>query len=205
MLGRLLYGFVARNRYSLSKCRGGACRVAKPEAVRRQARLGAFWSCYTLGFFIRLPLVLWAGIKAAATKNEHLRPDVPQAARFAERQADHSVSERHVAQHRPAVVRGTVHDRCSTMGSQSIPARPRCDDRLPDTFAQSKPKITKVVATHAHEEHVGNLNWLSELTGAPDLRFGDDRPVPDAIQEASVGTRHDHRAASELEAAVPIC
>jgi glyoxylase-like metal-dependent hydrolase (beta-lactamase superfamily II) len=24
-----------------------------------------------------------------------------------------------------------------------------------------------VVATHAHEEHVGNLNWLSDLTGAP--------------------------------------
>jgi predicted DCC family thiol-disulfide oxidoreductase YuxK len=39
--GRLLYGFVARNRYSLSKCRGGACRVVKPEAVRRQARFGA--------------------------------------------------------------------------------------------------------------------------------------------------------------------
>ncbi|MGA7839463.1 MAG: DUF393 domain-containing protein, partial [Candidatus Acidiferrales bacterium] len=27
-VGRLLYGFVARNRYSLSKCRGGACSVA---------------------------------------------------------------------------------------------------------------------------------------------------------------------------------
>src|SRR5260370_4119482 len=64
--GRFLYGFIAKNRYSLSKCRSGACRIAKPEAVRRQAKLGAFWSCYTLGFFIRLPLVLWAGIKAAA-------------------------------------------------------------------------------------------------------------------------------------------
>jgi glyoxylase-like metal-dependent hydrolase (beta-lactamase superfamily II) len=32
---------------------------------------------------------------------------------------------------------------------------------------QVKVKITKVVATHAHEEHVGNLNWLSEVTGAP--------------------------------------
>jgi glyoxylase-like metal-dependent hydrolase (beta-lactamase superfamily II) len=30
-----------------------------------------------------------------------------------------------------------------------------------------KPKITKIVATHAHEEHVGNLNWLSDRTGAP--------------------------------------
>ena len=66
--GRLLYKFVATNRYSLSKCRGGACRVAKPETVRRQARLGAFWSCYTLAFFIRLPLVLWAAITAAAQR-----------------------------------------------------------------------------------------------------------------------------------------
>jgi predicted DCC family thiol-disulfide oxidoreductase YuxK len=66
--GRFFYGFVAKNRYSLSKCRGGACRVAKPEAVRRKAKLGAFWSCYTLGFFIRVPLVLWAGIKAAGQR-----------------------------------------------------------------------------------------------------------------------------------------
>lgn len=64
-IGRLLYGFVATYRYSLSKCRGGACRAAKPEAVRRHARLGAFWSCYTLGFFIRLPLVVWAGLKTS--------------------------------------------------------------------------------------------------------------------------------------------
>ena len=28
----------------------------------------AFWSCYTLGFFIRLPLVLWAGIGAAVER-----------------------------------------------------------------------------------------------------------------------------------------
>ncbi|HKT68614.1 MAG TPA: DUF393 domain-containing protein, partial [Terriglobales bacterium] len=67
-LGRFLYGFVAANRYLLSKCRGGACAVARPESVRRQARLGAFWSCYVLGFLLRLPLVVWAGVKAAAQR-----------------------------------------------------------------------------------------------------------------------------------------
>jgi len=67
-LARSLYEFVAKNRYFLSKCRGGACVVAKPEAVRRQARLATFWSCYTLGFFIRLPLVLWAGVRAGAQR-----------------------------------------------------------------------------------------------------------------------------------------
>jgi glyoxylase-like metal-dependent hydrolase (beta-lactamase superfamily II) len=30
-----------------------------------------------------------------------------------------------------------------------------------------QPQITKIIATHAHEEHVGNLNWLSELAHAP--------------------------------------
>jgi len=35
--GRGLYGLVARNRFALSKCRGGACQIAKPEEVRRRA------------------------------------------------------------------------------------------------------------------------------------------------------------------------
>ena len=42
-------------------------------------------------------------------------------------------------------------------------------------------KITKIVATHAHEEHVGNLNWLIGYYEGADLRFGDDRPVPYAV------------------------
>src|SRR5579862_5414028 len=64
-LGHFLYGIVARNRYSLSKCRGGACRVAKPQAVKRESSLGAFWSCYVTGFLFRAPLVLWSGLRAA--------------------------------------------------------------------------------------------------------------------------------------------
>jgi len=30
-----------------------------------------------------------------------------------------------------------------------------------------KPSVAKIVATHAHEEHVGNLNWASDITAAP--------------------------------------
>jgi predicted DCC family thiol-disulfide oxidoreductase YuxK len=62
----LIYGFVAAHRYALSKCRGGACRVAKPELVKHHAGLRAFWSCYTLGFFIRSPLILWSGLRSAS-------------------------------------------------------------------------------------------------------------------------------------------
>ncbi|HWO37209.1 MAG TPA: MBL fold metallo-hydrolase, partial [Candidatus Acidoferrum sp.] len=47
------------------------------------------------------------------------------------------------------------------------PGSPKMRRSLTRHLRRLKPKITKVVATHAHEEHVGNLNWLSDLMGAP--------------------------------------
>jgi glyoxylase-like metal-dependent hydrolase (beta-lactamase superfamily II) len=47
------------------------------------------------------------------------------------------------------------------------PGSPKMRRSLARHLRQSNPRIGKVVATHAHEEHVGNLNWMSELTGAP--------------------------------------
>jgi predicted DCC family thiol-disulfide oxidoreductase YuxK len=63
-LSRLAYRFVARNRYALSKCRGGACRVSKPEIVRKRAGLAAFWSCHAMGLLARFPLVSWAALRS---------------------------------------------------------------------------------------------------------------------------------------------
>lgn len=163
--GRLLYGFIAKNRYSLSKCRGGACRVAKPEAVRRKAKLGAFWSCYTLGFFIRLPLVLWSGIKAAAqrmsifARTYHKRLDLLNGklnVLFLNGVLPNSVP----------LWFGELFTTILYDGVAIDPGSPKMRRSLARHLQQVKPKITKVIATHAHEEHVGNLNWLSEVTGA---------------------------------------
>ena len=165
-IGRLLYGFVATNRYSLSKCRGGACRVAKPEAVRRQARLGAFWSCYTLGFFIRLPLVLWAGIRAAIqrlsifVRTYHMRLNL----------LDGKLTILFLNGILPNAVPLLFGELFTTVLYEGVavdPGSPKMRKSLQRHLLQTKPKITKVVATHAHEEHVGNLNWLSALSGAP--------------------------------------
>ena len=52
-------------------------------------------------------------------------------------------------------------------GIADDPGSPKMRRSLARHLGVLKPKITKVVATHAHEEHVGNLNWLSELAGAP--------------------------------------
>ncbi|MGA8621142.1 MAG: MBL fold metallo-hydrolase [Candidatus Sulfotelmatobacter sp.] len=165
-IGRLLYGYVATNRYSLSKCRGGACRVAKPEAVRRQARLGAFWSCYTLGFFIRLPLVLWAGIRAAMqrlsifVRTYHQRLDL----------LDGKLTVLFLNGFLPNTVPLLFGELFTTVlydGVAVDPGSPKMRKSLQRHLRRIKPKVTKIIATHAHEEHVGNLNWLSEVTGAP--------------------------------------
>jgi glyoxylase-like metal-dependent hydrolase (beta-lactamase superfamily II)/predicted DCC family thiol-disulfide oxidoreductase YuxK len=164
--GRLLYRFVAMNRYSLSKCRGGACRIAKPHVVRRQARFGAFWSCYTLGFFIRLPLVLWAGIRAAIqrlsifVRTYHQRLDL----------LDGKLTILFLNGFFPNAVPLLFGELFTTVlydGVAVDSGSPKMRESLERHLRRNRPRITKVIATHAHEEHVGNLNWLSELTGAP--------------------------------------
>jgi glyoxylase-like metal-dependent hydrolase (beta-lactamase superfamily II)/predicted DCC family thiol-disulfide oxidoreductase YuxK len=165
-VGRLLYGFVAKNRYSLSKCRGGACRVAKPETVRRQARLGVFWSCYALGFFIRLPLVVWAAIKAAIhrttifVRTYHRRVDLLNGKLtilFLNGMLPNTVP----------LLFGELFTAIIYDGIAVDPGSPKMRRSLADHLRKAKLSITKVVATHAHEEHVGNLNWLANATGVP--------------------------------------
>jgi hydroxyacylglutathione hydrolase len=164
--GRLCYRFVASNRYSLSKCRGGACRVAKPETVRRQAKLSAFWSCYTLGFFIRLPLVLWAATNAAAqrvrifARTYHQRLDLLNG-----RLTVFFLNG--VLPNTVPLLFGELFTAVVYDGVAIDPGSPKMRRSLAWHLRRAKPRIAKVIATHAHEEHIGNLNWLSEFSGAP--------------------------------------
>jgi glyoxylase-like metal-dependent hydrolase (beta-lactamase superfamily II)/predicted DCC family thiol-disulfide oxidoreductase YuxK len=164
-IGRVAYGFIAANRYSLSKCRGGACQAAKPEAVRRQAGFGAFWSCYSLGFLIRLPLVFWAGMKAAIqrlsifSRTYHKRLEL----------LDGKLTILFLNGFLPNAVPLLFGELFTTViydGAAVDPGSPKMRKSLQQHLRKSKPKITKVIATHAHEEHIGNLNWLSEQCGA---------------------------------------
>jgi len=165
-LGRLLYGFVATNRYSLSKCRGGACRVAKPDVVQRQAQLGAFWSCYTLGFFIRLPLVLWAGIRAAIQRVSIFARTYRQRLVLLDGKLTILFLNGPLPNAVPLLF-GELFTAVLYDGVAVDPGSPKMRRSLQRHLRQINPRITKVIATHAHEEHVGNLNLLSELTAAP--------------------------------------
>lgn len=165
-IGRLLYGFVAANRYSLSKCRGGACRIAKPEAIRRQAGLGAFWSCYTFGFFIRLPLVIWAGVKAGVKRINLFVRTYHEQLELLDGKLNILFLDGLLPNAVP-VLFGELFTTVIYDGVAVDPGSPKMRRSLERHLRRIKPKITKVVATHAHEEHVGNLNWLSDLIGAP--------------------------------------
>lgn len=165
-IGRLLYGFVAANRYSLSKCRGGACRVTRTDAVRRQARLGAFWSCYTLGFFIRLPLVLWAGIKAGIQRLSIFSRTYRRRIDLLEGKLTILFLNGLLPNSVPLLF-GELFTTVLYDGVAVDPGSPKMRKSLERHLRHVQAKITKVIATHAHEEHVGSLNWLSEVTGAP--------------------------------------
>ena len=134
--------------------------------MRRQAHLGAFWSCYTLGFFIRLPLVVGAAIKAAAQRTSIF-------ARTYHRRLDFLGGKLTVL-----FLNGTLPNAVPLLFGELFTAvlydgiavdsgSPKMRRSLTRHLRQCKPKITKIVATHAHEEHIGNLNWLSEVTGSP--------------------------------------
>jgi glyoxylase-like metal-dependent hydrolase (beta-lactamase superfamily II)/predicted DCC family thiol-disulfide oxidoreductase YuxK len=165
-LGQLLYGFVAANRYSLSKCRGGACRVARPDAVRRQAQLGAFWSCYLLGFLMRLPRVVWTGVKAAAQRARLFIRTWGKRVEF----LDGKLTILFLNGLLPNAVPLLFGELFTTVLYDGIavdPGSPKMRRSLARHLRRLNPKISKVIATHAHEEHIGNLNWLADVAGAP--------------------------------------
>jgi len=119
-----------------------------------------------LGFFIRLPLVLWAGIKGAAQR-------VSIFARTYNKRLDLLNGKLTVF-----FLNGTLPNTVPLLfgelftavvydGVAVDPGSPKMRRSLAGHLRRAKPRIAKVIATHAHEEHVGNLNWLSELSGAP--------------------------------------
>jgi glyoxylase-like metal-dependent hydrolase (beta-lactamase superfamily II) len=163
--GRVVYDLVAKNRYSLSKCRGGACRIARPEVVRHQSGLGAFWSCYALGFFVRLPLILWAGIRTARERSSLFATTYNRRLDL----LDGKLSILFLNGLMPNAVPLLFGELFTTVlydGVAVDPGSPKMRRSLSRHLRRLKPRITKIIATHAHEEHVGNLNWLSALTGA---------------------------------------
>ncbi|MBI4577717.1 MAG: DUF393 domain-containing protein [Planctomycetes bacterium] len=165
-----LYRFVARNRYSISRCRGGSCRVPRPGGLPPGTPLRVFWACYWIGFFLRLPLLAatlvyypaantlaylhtWrrrvdlAGGRLRVCFLGGVRPDLGPLF-FGERFYS-------------LVYDGLLIDPGSVLMGRSLVRH------LGRLGRETREDFVGVVATHFHEEHVGNLDLAGEALGVP--------------------------------------
>ncbi|HVP52121.1 MAG TPA: MBL fold metallo-hydrolase [Terriglobales bacterium] len=164
-LGRLAYGFVAANRYSLSKCRGGACSVARPALVRRRATLGAFWSCYTLGLLLRLPLVIWTALADAWGRVRIFFSTWGRRLDLLHGKLTILFLSGPCPNLVPLIF-GELFTALLYDGVAIDPGSPKMRASLRRHLRGIRPgTIRAVVGTHHHEEHIGNLDWLAGQAG----------------------------------------
>lgn len=167
-LAEQAYHAVARNRHELSLCRGGACSSANLDEVRRRAAPTPFWTCYSLGMVLRLPLVLEAAARAqAGYVRDHFRT-FRRRATLIEGAAELWFLGGPRADLIPLLFgerfcalwyRGALIDPGTPLMRRSL--RRHLDAR------RGALPISVVAATHMHEEHVGNLEWAADRLGVP--------------------------------------
>ena len=164
-LGRLLYRYVATNRYAVSRCRGGACGSARPAEVGSRAALGAFWTCRSVGFAWRLPLVvgawvLWLG--------RNLRAYV-RTFRRRLTLLDGRLTLLFIGSPMADLVPLIFGERFWAVFYDGVaidPGSSKMRNSLRRHLDAQPLTIHTVTATHHHEEHSGNLTWLSSKLNA---------------------------------------
>ena len=166
-LGDAAYRFVARNRYAVSKCRGGACHVANPDAVRKKSFFGTFWSCYLVGLLLRLPLIIGAGFRDLIVQSTVYVRTCRRRISFLDGRLSILFLGGLPCDVVP-ILFGELFTAVVYDGVLIDPGSPRMRRSLARHLRRLPAgSITAVVATHHHEEHVGNLNWASRQTSAP--------------------------------------
>ena len=165
-MSRMFYRFVALNRYALSKCRGGACRVVSPDKLVKRSGLAAFWSCYSIGMIIRLPLSITTALRDAV---ERIKRYISTFRRRMDL-LDGRLRLLFLGGIPCDVVPLVFGEQFWTViydGVAIDPGSPKMRRSLRRHLRNLPPnEIRTVVATHHHEEHVGNLNWVAQETGA---------------------------------------
>jgi glyoxylase-like metal-dependent hydrolase (beta-lactamase superfamily II)/predicted DCC family thiol-disulfide oxidoreductase YuxK len=166
-LGRAIYRFVARNRHALSKCRGGACKVVRESAVRDRAAPTVFWTCHTTGLAVRLPLILGSAIKQSLGRISVFRSTYGKRVELLSGKLN-ILFLNGVGPNLVPLLFGELFTAVIYDGVIIDPGSTKMRASLARHF-KSVPQgaIESIVATHAHEEHIGNLNWLAEKTSAP--------------------------------------
>ncbi len=165
-IAHFLYRWVARNRYSLSRCRGGACRSSRPETTRAKASFISFWSCRLFGFLMRFPLMIFAWMR----RMTHQVRDYWRVRGRRFDLLDDRLSMCFLSGWRCDLVPLLfgeqfvmhVYDGVAIDPGSLVMRR-----SLKRHLAAMQLPIHAVTATHHHEEHVGNLRWLAQHLEVP--------------------------------------
>ncbi|HKE00205.1 MAG TPA: MBL fold metallo-hydrolase [Planctomycetota bacterium] len=162
-----LYGWVARNRYSLSRCRGGACRSVDADLVKRKASWRAFQACRAMGGIAIAPL-------AAALYVSRLARQIARWARTRDRSA--TLLDGRLSIHvlgggvsaTVPVLFGELFTMTRYRSALVDPGGTHMRRSMARHLRRLGPSVSveHVLATHAHEEHCGNLEAASAATGA---------------------------------------
>ncbi len=164
-LARRLYRWVASNRYSLSRCRGGACRSVRVDAVRGLVSPGAFRTCRLVGAAVIAPLV--AGHFARRLGRQWLawwRTRGRTVELF-----DGRLSLSFLGGGPSASVPLLFGELFTLIRYGSVvidPGGTRMRRSARRVLEGLRGRISCVVPTHAHEEHCGNLELAARITGA---------------------------------------
>jgi glyoxylase-like metal-dependent hydrolase (beta-lactamase superfamily II)/predicted DCC family thiol-disulfide oxidoreductase YuxK len=163
--GKRAYRFVARNRRQLSACRGGACSSANPYQERLQARV-PFWTCYTLGMVLRLPLVFAVALR----QQFRFLLDYTRTFRHRYRLLDGDLELWFLGGPLPDLVPIAFGERfCAVLyrGLLIDPGSVQMRRSLAKHLSIAGHRIDAVTATHGHEEHIGNLAWSAARVRRP--------------------------------------
>lgn len=159
------YGWIAANRYSLSRCRGGACRAARVDMVRRKSSWRAFQLCRFAGWTLITPVsfALWAGrlLRQAHTWWRTRG----RAVHLLEGRLTIYFLSGGISSSVPLLF-GELFAMSRYRSLLVDPGGSRMRRMVARHLRRSGAGIFHVAPTHAHEEHCGNLDLAAAITGA---------------------------------------
>ncbi len=165
-LSAWLYRWVASNRYSLSRCRGGACRSVRVDALRGKLSRSAFRTCRIVGVAAISPLAATHFVRRLARQFRNWWRTRGRTVELFEGRLSLSFLGGG-----PSFTVPLLFGELFTLiryGSLVVdPGGTRMKRAAARQIRGMQGKVSCVVPTHAHEEHCGNLELAAGILGAP--------------------------------------
>jgi len=165
LLATVLYDWIASNRYSLSRCRGGACQTARVDILEKKAG-HAFRLCHALGWTAVAPLSLVIYVGRIARQYQLWRATRKRVVHLLNGRLSIFFLSGGLSW-LVGVLFGELFTAVQYEALLVDPGGSRMKTSILRHLRSQRKKPSVAVATHAHEEHCGNLEAVAR---AEDIR-----------------------------------